>query len=308
MSLFDKFFFTTKVPKNSLKYWFFHFVAYSRRKIPIQLMFFIFNSNKEKCYLKYNNSRNVKTRNDSIVVGWFFDKKITRLYPQKVVAEFEGNKIICKSKKFYLALKKKGKNLELKIAYLRHKIYILTSKKTKSKNGEYDSALLNTISSISQTYLTKAKINGKYLTGNLFIQSIKSWLALPWDWCRISFSDKSYLGLSAFYLFTKKLRVVTTLNFYNAYEKKFYKFSIKKLRFHRGSWFIEAKNSSNWLFVELKTLSLEHFKFATFTTFNYNEHIVLVKNIRFKVSGKWKNLNRLGIGSGILEDTNGLLF
>lgn len=307
MNLFRKSFFSNEIPKNSLKYWFFHFTSYSRRKIPVQLMFFIFNSNKEKCYLEYNR-RNVKSRNDFITVGWIFDRKINRLCPQKVVAEFKENKIICKSKNFYLALKKKGKNLELEVSYLRHKIYIRTLKKIKPKNNEYESVLLNTISGISRNYFSKAKINGNYLLGNLFIQSIKSWLALPWNWCRITFSDKSYLGLSAFYLLTKKLRVVTTLNFYNAYEKKLYKFSIKKLRFYRGSWFIEAKANSNWLYVELKTLSLEPLKFKTLTTFNYNEHIVLVKNIRFKVSGKWKNLNRLGVGSGILEDTSGLLF
>lgn len=155
----------------------------------------------------------------------------------------------------------------------------------------------------------EGKMNGRALAGKAYLQKVVAVMPLaPWNWVRLEFA-----GGAAFDFFAakplgngKRELHFACNDFLEIRGRK-----IKTGKLTLSSWLTGGKR--RWLltgkdfFLSMESFAMQPFVMKQKMTFRYDEYLVVVRDFAMKAEGKTYTLDKLGAGSGIVEEASGYL-
>ncbi|MCD6215983.1 MAG: hypothetical protein J7J92_02830 [Candidatus Aenigmarchaeota archaeon] len=236
------------------------------------------------------------------VVGWFFDKKKTRVF--NCTKKFIVGKNFVKSVDGEIIIKGEYPNFDIKIS--KKSRILFSGKLRKHKYGykleRYSKAMFHydILNVYSNFY---GKLNNKKLSGFINLQKVIIRTPfVPWNWCRIRCKNGS-INFFIPYINISNIKQILSSNIKITIGKKLFRFKnvdiIKTANNMR--WVIKAKN----LFIVLESYEKEKFELQNIGRHFYIEYLVKVKDFYLKKGEKIYTMKDIGQGYGMLEDAFG---
>lgn len=154
-------------------------------------------------------------------------------------------------------------------------------------------------------------LNGKEHHGRCYLQKvILSTPLVPWYWCRLVFSDGSFLVFFKPYFGSKEYNYPLRNKgvFYSAkHDRLFWFNNIDVNSDRRSHWRFRSQGSDYALDISVKSYAEHCFNFRSGGAFNYHEHLVNVRKFSFTSGEVQVSQKDLGTGAGMVEDATGIL-
>lgn len=155
----------------------------------------------------------------------------------------------------------------------------------------------------------EGKMNGRALAGKAYLQKVVAVMPLaPWNWVRLEFA-----GGATFDFFAAKPLGSDRKEIHFACND-FLEIRGRKLKTGKltlSSWLTGEKR--RWLltgkdfYLSMESFAMQPFVMKQKMTFRYDEYLVVVRDFAMKADGKTYCLEKLGAGSGIVEEASGYL-
>ncbi len=288
------------LPPFTKEYWFLHLNGMDP-KLPRQIIL---------AFIKFSSGargNNMDLTKKPGIACWLFDKR------KQIIAELATDINITKKKisspifcfegtypNYSLTILKKGKKI-CDLAFSEPKI------------GEKYKFSSNFIGPLGFEHINlyldfKGTLNSRRISGKSLVQKVIATTPfLPWYWGHIHFNDGSRMAyfLPQLDILGIKYRIRSSLKFKHPDGRvtNLRDFEIKK----SGDWW-ELHTADNKFFIKMKAYTSSKFMFESIGKFHYKEYFVEVTDFYLKDDRRTISMDKLGHGSGLVEEAYGFTF
>ena len=298
------------LPKFGKEYWFIHLA--STNKSSKDQMILTFGHSEGNMAVNGFSVDSINQKNKSACVIWAYQGK--KIPISNSVSSLILNKNCLETNNRIVKMKFAGNYPDYMLKLENKKKVIASIRLFGSRSKEKSYEFIETFRGIFGFELINlhldfaGNLNNKKIQGKALVQKvIATGPFMPWRWGRIVFNDGSILSFFKLQMGGKRLNytIKSSAYFYNGKTEETIRFngiSVREL-IAKKLWLIQSDDKK--LSLLLEPYSSEFFKLESRGMIEYQEYLVNVKHIKIKAKKSEIDINMLGGGMGILENTIG---